>query len=126
MRNFRYSLFAAVAVAAIGLASPVKAQPYGYGPGYGMMGGGYGPGWMMGRGYGPGMMGGYGPGYGMTGGYGPGYMMGSGYGPGYMMRGYGGYGQVLRYQFVIDPGEILSRVIRQYELGISPVHADDP
>ena len=92
MRNFRYSLFAAVAVAAIGLASPVKAQPYGYGPGYGMMGGGYGPGWMMGRGYGPGMMGGYGPGYGMTGGYGPGYMMGSGYGPGYMMRGYGGYG----------------------------------
>jgi len=92
MRNFRYSLFAAVAVAAIGLASPVKAQPYGYGPGYGMMGGGYGPGWMMGRGYGPGMMGGYGPGYGMTGGYGPGYIMGSGYGPGYMMRGYGGYG----------------------------------
>ena len=38
-------------------------------PGYGMMGGGYGPG------YGPGMMGGgYGPGYG------PG-MMGPGYGP---------------------------------------------
>jgi hypothetical protein len=90
MRNFRYGLFAAVAVAAIGLASRVNAQPYGYGPGYGMMGGGYGPGWMMGRGNGPGMMGGYGPGYGMMGGYGPGYMMRGygGYGPG-MMGGYG-------------------------------------
>jgi len=99
MRNLRYGLFAAtIAVAATGLAGPVQAQPYGYGPGYGMMGGGYGPGWMMGRGYGPGMMGGYGPGYMMGGGYGPGYMMGpgygpgmmGGYGPGYMMRGYGG------------------------------------
>jgi hypothetical protein len=92
MRNLRYSLFAVATLAAIGLASPVNAQPYGYGPGYGMMGGGYGPGWMMGRGYGPGMMGGYGGGYGMMGGYGPGYMMSPGYGPGYMMRGYDGYG----------------------------------
>ena len=33
----------------------------GYGPGYGMMSQGYGPGWMMGPGYGPGMMYGYGP-----------------------------------------------------------------
>ena len=81
MRNIRYGLFAAAAIAAIGLASPVEAQPYGYGPGYGMMGGGYGPGWMMGRGYGPGMMGGYGPGYMMGPGYGPGMM--GGYGPGY-------------------------------------------
>jgi hypothetical protein len=99
MRNLRYGLFAVtIVVAAAGFAGPVQAQPYGYGPGYGMMGGGYGPGWMMGRGYGPGMMGGYGPGYMMGGGYGPGYMMGpgygpgmmGGYGPGYMMRGYGG------------------------------------
>jgi hypothetical protein len=98
MRSLRYGLFAAtLAVTVAGLAGPIQAQPYGYGPGmmggygpgYGMMGGGYGPGWMMGRGYGPGMMGGYGPGYGMMGpGYGPGMM--GGYGPGYMMRGYGG------------------------------------
>jgi hypothetical protein len=79
MRSLRYGLFAAtLAVTVAGLAGPVQAQPYGYGPG-----------WMMGRGYGPGMMGGYGPGYGMMGpGYGPGMM--GGYGPGYMMRGYGG------------------------------------
>ena len=85
MRNLRYGLFAAaIAVTATGFAGPVQAQPYGYGPGYGMMGGGYGPGYMMGRGYGPGMMGGYGPGY-MMGGY------GGGYGPG-MMGGYGYHG----------------------------------
>jgi Spy/CpxP family protein refolding chaperone len=56
-------------------AEPPPAR--GYGPGPGMMGGGYGPGY----GYGPGMMGG---------GYGPG-MMGGGYGmggPG-MMGGWG-------------------------------------
>ena len=53
---------------------------YGYGPHWGMMGGGWGG---YGWGYGPGMMGG---------GYGPGYMMGPGYGQhGWMMRG-GGYG----------------------------------
>jgi hypothetical protein len=91
MRNFRYGVFAA-AIAAVGLAGPAQAQPYGmmggYGPGYGMMGG-YGPGYMMGPGYGPGwMMRGY------YGGYGPGMMgYGGGYGPGWMMRGYhGGYG----------------------------------
>jgi hypothetical protein len=96
MRNLRYGLFAAaIAVATAGLAGGVQAQPYGYG----MMGGGYGPGWMMGRGYGPGMMGGYSSGYGMMGGgYGRGYMMGPGYDPGWMMgHGYGpgmmgGYG----------------------------------
>jgi len=91
MRTLRYAAFAA-ALAALGFAGPAVAQPYGggYGPGYGMMGpgygGGYGPGMMgpgYGGGYGPGMMGGYGPGYGpgMMGGYGPGY--GGGYGPGY-------------------------------------------
>jgi hypothetical protein len=90
MRNLRYGLFAAAAVAAMALANPVNAQPYGYGPGWGMTGG-YGPGWMMDRGYGPGMMGGgYGPGW--MHGYGPGYMMGPGYGGGNgpgMMYGYG-------------------------------------
>ncbi len=84
--------------------SPVSA----HGPGgWGMMGGGYGPGMMggyghMGGGYGPGAgpsncpafaqgggpgaAGGYGPGYhmrGRGGGYGPGMMQGYGYGPGY-------------------------------------------
>jgi hypothetical protein len=79
-----------VAATAIGI-SPTNAQPYG---GWGMMGGGYGPGMMQGYGDGPGMMGGYGPGYGWgmmggpgygTGGYGPGWMHGGGwrYGPGY-------------------------------------------
>ena len=65
------------------LVASVSSQPYGPGPG--MMGGGYaGPGMMGGYGMGSGMMGGFG-GYGM----GPG-MMGGGYpmGPG-MMGGYG-------------------------------------
>lgn len=92
MHNSRYkACAAAAAIVVLAFASPVKAQPYGpgmmggYGPGYGMMGGGYGPG------YGPGMMGGYGPGWMMGGGYGPGWMMGGGYGPGYGpgMMGYG-------------------------------------
>jgi hypothetical protein len=102
MRKLRYGILAASL--ALIAAGSVHAQPYGYGmmggygPGYGMMGSGYGPGAMMG----PGMMGGgYGPGYGMgpgmMGGYGPGYGMmgpgmmgyGGGYGPGWMMRGYG-------------------------------------
>lgn len=81
MRTILIGTLAGVAVAAMAVASPVNAQPYGYGmmgPGYGsgymmgpgMMGyGGYGPGWMHGYrgGYGPGMMGGYGPGYGNQG-----------------------------------------------------------
>jgi hypothetical protein len=87
MRNPHYGVAAAVvAVAVAGFAVPANAQPYGYGPG--MMGGGYGPGYMMGPGYGYGMMGGYhgyGPGYGMMGGYGRDYGPGMmyGYGPGY-------------------------------------------
>ncbi len=80
---------------ATGSALADDAQQPTYGPGYGMMGGGYGPGMMGGRGYPPG--GGddgyaYGPGYGMMGGYGPGMMggWGGGYGMGYgMMGGYG-------------------------------------
>jgi hypothetical protein len=51
MRNLHCGMFGA-AFALVVCASPVQAQPYGYG-----MMGGYGPGWMMG----PGMMGGYGP-----------------------------------------------------------------
>lgn len=96
MRTQLHNVIAAVAGAAIiAFAHPANAQPYGpgmmggYGPGYGMMGGGYGPG------YGPSMMGGYGPGYmmgpGYGGGYGPG-MMGGGYGPGYGPSMMGGYG----------------------------------
>jgi hypothetical protein len=103
MHKFRYYLFAAAAMAALMLAGPLGAQPYGmggYGGGYGMMGPGYGygmmgpgygmmgPGYgMMGPGYGYGMMGG-GPGWGMMhgwGGYGPGMM--NGYGPGYPGQG---------------------------------------
>jgi Spy/CpxP family protein refolding chaperone len=65
---------------------------YGYGPGYGMMGG-YGPGYGMGPGmmYGYGRGGGYGYGMGpgMMGGYGPGGGYGYGMGPGMMGYGYG-------------------------------------
>lgn len=104
----------------LGVAAALAVGAHSYtafaqgGPGYGMMGGGYGPGMMdgygPGRGYGPGyghMRGwgggpgagagdcpgfaqgegnGPGPGYGrMRGGYGPGMMQG--YGPGYNRRG---------------------------------------
>lgn len=96
MAKFGFGLLAAAAVAALALASALSAQPYGmmggYGGGYGMTGpGGYGmmgPGYgMMGPGYGYGMMGG-GPGWGMMhgwGGMGPGMMYG--YGPGYSGQG---------------------------------------
>ncbi len=53
------------------------AQPFG--PGYDMMGEGYGPRWMTGPGYGPAWGGGYGPGWmmrGWGGGHGPGMMYG--------------------------------------------------
>lgn len=95
MRQLRYGLL--VAGFAFALTGAAQAQPYGpgmmggYGPGQGMMGGGYGPGWGMG----PGMMGGgYGPCGGMMG---PGMMgYGGGYGPGWMAQGHGpgmmGYG----------------------------------
>ncbi len=63
------------------LVASVSSQPYGPGPG--MMGGGYaGPGMMGGYGMGPGMMGGFG---------GPGIMGGYAMGPD-MMGGFGGYG----------------------------------
>ena len=32
MRNFRFGVYAAAAFAAMALANPVNAQPYGYGP----------------------------------------------------------------------------------------------
>ena len=83
----------AVTALTLGLATAVvSAQPYGYGPGWGMgQGPGYGPGAGMGpgQGYGPG----YGPGPGMGRGMGPGSGPGPmGYGP--MGRGMGpqGYG----------------------------------
>ena len=92
MRNLRFGIFAAAALAAVAFACPATAQPYGYGPG---MMGGYGPG---GGGYGPGMMGG--PGWG-GGGYGPGMM--GGYGHGWMMQGYGGgYGPGMMYGYGVN------------------------
>jgi hypothetical protein len=122
MRKLSYLVGAAAVALTAGLAFHTSAQPYGpgmmggYGPDYGMMGGGYGGGYgpgygMMGGGYG----GGYGPGYGMMGGghgggYGPG-MMGGGYGPhGGMMGGYGrggygpGYGMMGGYGPGYGPG----------------------
>jgi len=88
MRRFLLSAAALAAVATFSTAlQPAKAQPYGYG----MMGPGYGPGYMMG----PGMMGGYGSGHMMGPGYGHGWMMGPGmmgYGPGWMHGYRGGYG----------------------------------
>jgi Spy/CpxP family protein refolding chaperone len=67
--------FLAAGAASLMLAGVVVAQPYGYGMGPGMMGGG-------GYGVGPGMMGGYGGGHG--GGWGGGWGMGPG--------GMGGWG----------------------------------
>ena len=74
----------------VGAAGIAKAQMYG--PGYGMMGPGYGPGMMYGPGYGPQQYGPqqYGPGMMYGPGYGPGMMYGPGYGPG-MMYGPGAY-----------------------------------
>jgi hypothetical protein len=90
MRTILAGTLAGVAIAVVAVASPANAQPYGYG----MMGPGYGSGYMMG----PGMMGGYGPGYMRGPGYGHGWMMGpgmmgyGGYGPGWMHGYRGGYG----------------------------------
>ena len=81
----RKMLLLTITVATLGISVPSQAQQY-YGPG--MMGGGYGGGYMMGPGYGgSGYM--MGPGYG--GGYGPGYGMGPG-----MMYGYGPDGRSYR------------------------------
>ncbi len=129
MRKLRVAAIGA-ALAAIGFAAPAVAQPYGYGPGYGMMGG-YGPGYGMMGGYGPGYgMGGYGPGWGMMRGYGPGMMggygpmMGPGYGPG-MMMGYGpgygpGYGRDLNLS-TDDVKTYLERTMRNPNLKIGDV-----
>lgn len=75
MRKVLVIAVAAVSVVVVGVRS--LAQPYGYGPCYGMMGG-YG---MMGQGCGPGWGG------------------DQGYGPGWMMRGYGGYGPGMMYGY---------------------------
>ncbi len=99
-------LAVALAGAMLSYQMPASAQ------GWGMMGGGYGPGYGHMGGYGPGMMGGYGPGDGHMGGWsgvpgqgqwncptfgqvnqtgsGPTENQGQGYGPGYHMRGWGG------------------------------------
>jgi hypothetical protein len=137
MRNLRCGMFAAAFALAAAGASPVQAQPYGYGmmggygPGYGMMGG-YGPGYMMGPGYGYGMMRGYGPGYMMGpgmmgyGGYGPGWMMpGYGYGPG--MMGYGpGYGNQGNLNLTIDQvKDYLAQMIHNPNLKVGYVKEKD-
>jgi hypothetical protein len=109
MRKLRYAAIG-VALATLGFAAPAAAQPYGYGPGYGMMGG-YGPGYGMG----PGMMGGYGPGYGR------GYMMAPGYGPG-MMRGYGpGWGR----GYMMGPGYGPGMMGPGYRPGYGPGYGRD-
>ena len=97
------------------------AQPYGYGSGYGMMGGGYGPGW--GGGYGPGMMGWGGGGQG----YGPGWMMrgyGGGYGPG-MMYGYGPANQGNLNLTVDQVKQYLGQMIRNPNLTVGDVKEKD-
>ena len=113
------------------LALPVQAQPY-----PGMMGPGYGPGYMMGPGYGTGqgygyghgsMMGpGYGQGPGGMMGYPHGYMMGPGYG-----QGYGpGYGANAANQgnlnlSVDDVKTFLGRMIRNPNLQVGDVKEKD-
>jgi hypothetical protein len=83
-RLFIGSAAALALAAAVAYGSFAAAQPYG--GGWGMMGGGHGPGmmqgWGSGGGYGPGMMQGWGSG----GGYGPGMMQGYGRSS---TRGYG-------------------------------------
>ena len=108
---------AAVIVVAVGIRT--VAQPYG--PGYGMMGGGYG------SGYGPGygmMGGGYG---GWGGGYGPGWMMhgwGGGYGPG-MMYGYGAANQGNLNLTADQVKQYLGQMIRNPNLKVGDVKEKD-
>lgn len=132
MRKFLITAAAAgIVAAAFAVNAPSQAQPYGYGPGYGMMGG-YGRGWMMGPGYGPGMMGGYGPGWmmgpGMTGpGYGRGWMMHGwrgGYGPGMMGYGPGYYGGDLKLS-TEQVKDYLERMIRNPNLKVGDVKEKD-
>jgi hypothetical protein len=111
MRNLRYGIFAA-ALAATTFAGPAGAQPYGYGPGYGMMGG-------------------YNPGYGMMswgGGYGRGWMMrgwGGGYCPG-MMYAWGGYSDQGDLNLSIDQvKQYLERMIRNPNLTVGDVKEKD-
>jgi hypothetical protein len=88
----------ALLIGAAATAAVIAAGAYGTAAtaqsGWGMMGGGYGPGWMHRDGYGPGRGGGddgYGPGWMHRDGYGPRQRGGNdGYGPGWMHRG--GYG----------------------------------
>ena len=128
-------LCAAIAVVVVIVVAGVRslAQPYGYGPGYGMMGGGwggaYGPGYgMMGPGYGQG--GGYGPGWGGGGGYGPGWMMRGGYGGGYgmgpgMMYGYG-YANQGNLNLTADQvKQYLTQMIRNPNLTVGDVKEKD-
>ncbi len=108
---------AAVIVVAVGIRT--VAQPYG--PGYGMMGGGYG------SGYGPGngmMGGGYG---GWGGGYGPGWMMhgwSGGYGPG-MMYGYGPANQGNLNLTADQVKQYLGQMIRNPNLKVGDVKEKD-
>lgn len=118
------AVVAFVVVIAVGVRS--LAQPYGYGPGY-MMGQGYGPGWggMMGwggQGYGPG----YGPGM-MGDGYGHGWMMrgyGGGYGPG-MMYGYGPASQSDLKLTADQVKQYLGQMIRNPNLKVGEVKEKD-
>jgi hypothetical protein len=108
-------------VVVIGMRS--LAQPYDYGPGFGMMGG-YGPGYgMMGQGYGPGSGGGQG--------YGPGWMMrgcgggyGQGYGPG-MMYGYGPANQTDLNLTVDQVKQYLGQMIRNPNLKVGEAKEKD-
>ena len=103
------------AVIVVGVRS--LAQPYGYGPSYGMMGGyGYG---MMGQGYGPGWGGGYGPGW-MMRGYGGGYGMGPG-----MMYGYGPANQSDLNLTVDQVKQYLGQMIRNPNLKVGDVKEKD-
>ena len=109
---------AAVIVVAVGIRT--VAQPCG--PGYGMMGGGYG------SGYGPGngmMGGGYG---GWGGGYGPGWMMhgwsGGYYGPG-MMYGYGPANQGNLNLTADQVKQYLGQMIRNPNLKVGDVKEKD-
>ncbi len=113
MHNFRLIALGAAAVLAVAVVSPLVAQPYTYGPGYGMDG--YGPGWMMG------------PGYGGRDGYGPSWMMhrwGPGYGPG-MMYGYGPANQGNLNLTVDQVKQYLQQMIHNPNLTIGDVKEKD-
>ncbi len=91
------------------------AQPFG--PGYGMMGEGYGPRWMTGPGYGPAWGGGYGPGWMMRG-------WGGGHGPG-MMYGYAPPNQGNLNLTVDQVKQYLGQMIRNPNLMVGDVKEKD-